>query len=168
LCEESNSPHEVHGRGRENECRSPDPIQYKLAQNASRFPLYVPKDLVCAIDWGNGSLSLIVSLLLVSFSLLKWTRRPSPAPRFLHTASSFSRGFSSSRRQGLGGGGGADLVLDLGLDEEMLGTYVWFSPLGARNQAAPQKMTVTMRPMMGAQLHFVSGLLCWRLEVARN
>jgi len=41
---------------------------------------------------------------------------------------------------------------DFVLDEEMVGTYVWFSPLGARNQAAPQKMTVTMRPMIGAQL----------------
>ena len=40
----------------------------------------------------------------------------------------------------------------MGLDEEMVETYVWFSPLGARNQAAPQKMTVTMRPMIGAQL----------------
>ena len=51
------------------------------------------------------------------------------------------------------------------LIEEMLGTYVWFSPLGARNQAAPQKMTVTMRPMMGAQLRYVSGLKAGELEV---
>lgn len=31
-------------------------------------------------------------------------------------------------------------------------TYVWFSPLGARNHAAAQKMAVTTRPMKGAQL----------------
>lgn len=31
-------------------------------------------------------------------------------------------------------------------------TYVWFSPFGARNHAAAQKMAVTTRPMKGAQL----------------
>lgn len=28
LCEESNRPHDIHGRGRENECRSPDPVRW--------------------------------------------------------------------------------------------------------------------------------------------
>ena len=27
LCEESNRPHDIHGCGRENECRSPDPVR---------------------------------------------------------------------------------------------------------------------------------------------
>lgn len=42
-----------------------------------------------------------------------------------------------------------------------MGTYVWFSPLGARIHAAAQKIAVTTSPMKGAQLvvlvskHFV-------------
>jgi hypothetical protein len=55
------------------------------------------------------------------------------------------------RRQGFEGE-------DWSLDGEMGSrrTYVWFSPFGARNHDAAQKMATTTRPMKGAQLRVLA------------
>jgi hypothetical protein len=97
---------------------------------------------------GEGC-SLSSPSLLVSS--VKWTRLPPSALRFSGMARSGSEDVLV-RRQGFVGVG-------VDLDEGILGTYVWFSPFGARNHAAPQKMTVTMRPIMGAQLHTLAGCM---------